>query len=86
MSNKSNCKSNKLGIASITLDIVLQKLEFIIENSLNIAIIINLFQTPLMFDNKSQVNDDIQEPREVIEIIIKDLRAINTIVKFVRKK
>ena len=86
MINKNNCKSNKLGIASTTLDIVLQKLEFIIENSLNIAIIINLFQTPLMFDNKSQVNDDIQEPREIIEIIIKDLRAINTIVKFARKK
>ena len=86
MINKNNCKSNKLGTASTTLDIVLQKLEFIIENSLNIAIIINLFQTPLMFDNKSQVNNDIQEPREIIEIIIKDLRAINTIVKFARKK
>ena len=86
MINKNNCKSNKLGTASTTLDIVLQKLEFIIKDLLNIAITINLFQAPLMFDNKSQVNNDIQEPREIIEIIIKDLRAINTIVKFARKK
>ena len=62
MINKNNCKSNKLGIASTTLDIVLQKLEFIIKDLLNIAITINLFQASLMFDNKSQVNNDIQEP------------------------
>ena len=52
----------------------------------NIVTIINLFQSPVIFDNKPQINGDIQEPREIIEIIIKDLRKIDAIVKFMRKK
>jgi len=83
MTNKNKYKSNKLDIASIKSDISLQKLEAIIENLLNIAIIINLFQSHLIFDNKPQVKGDIQKPQE---IIIKDLRQINTIIKFIRKK
>jgi hypothetical protein len=86
MSKNTNFKSKKSDVSSIKLDVFLQKLEFAIENLLNIVIIINLFQTPLMFYNRSQVNDDIQEPREIIEIIIKDLRKIDAIVRFTRKK
>jgi hypothetical protein len=86
MSKNTNSKSKKSDVSSIKPDKFLQKLEFAIENLLNIVTIINLFQSPVMFDNKSQVNGDIQEPREIIEIIIKDLRAINTIIKFARKK
>lgn len=86
MSKNINFKSKKSDVSSIKLDVFLQKLEFAIENLLNIVIIINLFQTPLMFYNRSQVNDDIQEPREIIEIIIKDLRKIDAIVRFTRKK
>jgi hypothetical protein len=86
MNKNSNFKPKKSDLSSIEPDKFLQKLEFAIENLLNIAIIINLFQTPLMFDNRSQINDDIQEPREIIEIIIKDLRKIDAIVRFTRKK
>ena len=86
MNKNSNFKPKKSGVSSIKLDKFLQKLEFAIENLLNIVTIINLFQSPVMFDNKSQVNGDIQEPREIIEIIIKDLRKIDAIVKFMRKK
>ena len=86
MNKNSNFKPKKSGVSSIKLDKFLQKLEFAIENLLNIVTIINLFQSPVMFDNKSQVNGDIQEPREIIEIIIKDLRKIDAIAKFMRKK
>jgi hypothetical protein len=86
MSKNINSKSQKSDVSSIKPDKFLQKLEFAIENLLNIVTIINLFQSPVMFDNKSQVNGDIQEPREIIEIIIKDLRKIDAIVKIIRKK
>ena len=86
MSKNINSKSQKSDVSSIKLDVFLQKLEFAIENLLNIVTIINLFQSPVMFGNKSQVNGDIQEPREIIEITIKDLRKIDAIVKIIRKK
>jgi hypothetical protein len=86
MNKNSNFKPKKSDVSSIEPDKFLQKLEFAIENLLNIVTIINLFQSPVMFDNKSQVNGDIQEPREIIEIIIKDLRKIDAIVKIIRKK
>jgi len=82
----SKYKLNKLDAASIKLDIFLQKLGNIIRKSLNILVIMNLFLSPVTFDNKSQFKNDIQEPREIIEIIIKELRLINAIVKFTRKK
>jgi hypothetical protein len=86
MNKNSNFKPKKSDVSSIEPDKFLQKLEFAIENLLNIVTIINLFQSPVMFDNKSQVNGDIQERREIIEIIIKDLRKIDAIVKIIRKK
>lgn len=86
MNKNSNFKPKKSNTSSMKLGKFLQKLEFAIENLLNIVTIINLFQSPVMFDNKSQVNGDIQKTQEVIEIIIDDLRTIDAIVKFIRKK
>ena len=86
MSKNSDFKSKKSDVSSVKLDLFLQKLEFIRKSVSNIVMTISLFQSPLIFDNKPQVKGDIQKTQEVIEIIIDDLRTIDAIVKFIRKK
>lgn len=86
MSKNINSKSQKSDVSFIKLDVFLQKLEFIRKNLSNIVLITSLFQLSAMFDGNPQVKGDIQKTKEVIEIIINDLRTIDAIVKFIRKK